>query len=64
MCLFKIKCIKNLLLTVEILNNRRLQVYKNSLYKRYTKEKEIISYLIIYEKAYLVLKKIEKEAWE
>ena len=35
--LFKTKCIENLLPTVEALNSRKLQVYKNSLCKRYAK---------------------------
>ena len=62
--LFKIKCIKNLLLTVEILNSRKLQLYKNSLCKRYAMEKETISHLITCEKTHIVFEKIKKEVWE
>ena len=64
MWLFKIKCIENLLPTVEILNSRKLQLYKNSLCKRYAKEKETISHLITYEKTYIAFGKIEKEVWK
>ena len=62
--LFKIKCIENLLPTVEILNSRKPQLYKNSLYKRCAKEKETISHLITCEKTNIVFRKIEKEVWE
>ena len=62
--LFKIKCIKNLLPTVEILNSRKLQLYKNSLYKRCAKEKETTSHLITCEKTHIAFGKIEKEVWE
>ena len=64
MQLFKTKYIENLFLTVEALNSRKLQVYKNSLCKRYAKEKETISHLITCEKTHIAFGKIEKEAWE
>ena len=61
---FKTKCIENLLPTVEALNSRKLQVYKNSLCKRCAKEKEIISHLITCEKTHTVFEKVEKEVWD
>ena len=59
--LFKIKYIENLLPTVEILNSRKPQLYKNSLCKRYAKEKETISHLITCEKTHIAFGKIKKE---
>src|SRR5437868_141161 len=64
LCLFKIKCIENLLPTVKILNSRKPHLYKNSYCKRCSKENETISHLVTCEKAYLALEKIEKEAWK
>jgi hypothetical protein len=62
--LFKIKCIENLLPTVEVLNRRRPKLYKNSLCKRCVKEKETIGHLITCEKTHRVLEKIEEETWK
>jgi ribonuclease HI len=62
--LFKIKCIENLLPTVEILNQRRSHIYKNSLCKRCAKEKETYKHLLECEKAQVAMEKIENEAWK
>ena len=39
----------------------KIQVYKNSLCKRYAKEKETIRHLITCEKTHIAFEKIEKE---
>jgi hypothetical protein len=59
--LFKIKCIENLLPTVEVLNCRKPHVYRNNLCKRCTKEKETSNHLIECEEAQAALSIIEKK---